>query len=93
MTESPAVTLAAPLDSLPHITPRRAKGLRHLGLNRLVDLIEHFPRTYQFEAAEVMSCLRAGRLESRLMPLDETLSILRTLDAIRAQWGLRYPMD
>ena len=48
---------------------------------------------YQFEAAEVMRCLRAGKLESRVMPLDETLSIMRTLDAIRAQWGLRYPMD
>jgi predicted dehydrogenase len=48
---------------------------------------------YQFEAAEVMRCLRAGELESRLMPLDETLAIMRTLDAIRAQWGLRYPMD
>jgi predicted dehydrogenase len=48
---------------------------------------------YQFEAAEFMGCLRTGKLESRLMPLDETLSIMRTLDAIRAQWGLRYPID
>jgi predicted dehydrogenase len=46
---------------------------------------------YQFEAAEVMACLREGKLESDLMPLDETLSIVETLDAIRAQWGLRYP--
>ncbi len=49
-----------------------------------------FPFTgngYQFEAAEVMRCLRAGELESRLMPLDETLLIMRTLDAIRVQWG------
>ncbi|HSR32095.1 MAG TPA: Gfo/Idh/MocA family oxidoreductase [Anaerolineae bacterium] len=46
---------------------------------------------YQFEAAEVMACLRAGKLESDLMPLDETLSIIKTMDAIRAQWGLRYP--
>jgi predicted dehydrogenase len=46
---------------------------------------------YQFEAIEVMECLRSGKLESDLMPLDETLSIMRTLDAIRAQWGLTYP--
>jgi predicted dehydrogenase len=46
---------------------------------------------YQFEAAEVMACLRAGKLESDLMPLDETLSIMETMDDIRAQWGLRYP--
>ncbi len=46
---------------------------------------------YQFEAAEVMACLRAGKLESDLMPLDETLSIVETMDTIRSQWGLRYP--
>lgn len=48
---------------------------------------------YQFEAAEVMDCLRASKLESDLMPLDETLSIMQTMDAIRAQWGLKYPME
>jgi hypothetical protein len=46
---------------------------------------------YQYEAAEVMACLRAGKLESDLMPLDETLSLMETMDALRAQWGLRYP--
>ena len=48
---------------------------------------------YTHEAAEVMRCLRAGELESRIMPLDETLSIMRTMDTIRGQWGLRYPME
>jgi predicted dehydrogenase len=48
---------------------------------------------YQFEAVEVMSCLRAGKLESDLMPLEETLSIMQTMDAIRAQWGLRFPTE
>ncbi len=60
------------------------------------DELREFPfagNGYQLEAAEVMTCLRAGKLESRVMPLDETLSIMRTLDAIRAQWGLKYPMD
>ncbi len=48
---------------------------------------------YQFEATEVIECLRSGKLESDLMPLDETLSIARTLDSIRTQIGLRYPME
>jgi predicted dehydrogenase len=46
---------------------------------------------YNYEAAETMRCLRAGRLESEVMPLDETLALMETLDAIRAQWGLKYP--
>ena len=48
---------------------------------------------YNYEAAEVGRCLRAGRLESDIMPLDETLAIARTLDQVRAQWGLRYPAE
>lgn len=48
---------------------------------------------YNYEAAEAGRCLRAGKLESAIMPLDETLAIMRTLDQIRAQWGVRYPSD
>jgi predicted dehydrogenase len=48
---------------------------------------------YTHEAIEVMRCLREGKLESDTMPLDETLSIMETMDAIRAQWGLKYPME
>jgi dihydrodiol dehydrogenase / D-xylose 1-dehydrogenase (NADP) len=48
---------------------------------------------YNFEAAEVMRCLREGKLESDVMPLDETLAIMQTLDTIRAQWGFKYPME
>jgi predicted dehydrogenase len=48
---------------------------------------------YNYEAAEAMACLRAGKLESDVMPLDETLAIMETLDAVRGQWGLRYPME
>jgi predicted dehydrogenase len=46
---------------------------------------------YQFEAAEVMRCLRAGLLESPIMPLDETKAILATADTLRRSWGLAYP--
>jgi len=48
---------------------------------------------YNYEAAEVMECLRAGKRESDVMPLDETLTIMQTLDKIREQWGLKYPME
>ncbi len=48
---------------------------------------------FNYEAAEVMACLRAGRTESDVMPLDESVAIMETLDRIRAQWGLKYPME
>jgi predicted dehydrogenase len=37
------------------------------------------------EAAEVARCLREGLQESPIMPLDETLSIMKTVDAIRSR--------
>ncbi len=48
---------------------------------------------YNYEAAEVGRCIRSGQTESPTMPLDESLGIMQTLDAIRGQWGLRYPME
>src|SRR5690606_16567020 len=41
---------------------------------------------YPHEIQEVVRCLRDGRTESPLMPLDETLAVLHTLDEIRRQW-------
>lgn len=60
------------------------------------DEVLEFPyegQGYQFEADEVMACLREGRTESAVMPLDESVQVMETLDRIRAEWGLRYPME
>jgi predicted dehydrogenase len=48
---------------------------------------------YNYEIEEVMRCLRESKLESNIMPLDETLEIMHTMDQIRAQWNLQYPME
>ena len=45
------------------------------------------------EAAEVMRCLRDGLLESPLVPHAQTLSLMRQMDKIRAQIGVRYAAD
>ena len=46
---------------------------------------------YNYEAREVMSCLNAGKIESEIMPLDETLEIMKTMDILRSQWYFKYP--
>jgi predicted dehydrogenase len=38
-----------------------------------------------YEAEEVARCLHEGLLESPLMPLDESIEIMRTMDAVLAQ--------
>ena len=48
---------------------------------------------YECEAAEVARCIREGKLESDLMSHRDTLANMQTLDAIREQWGLKYPME
>jgi len=55
--------------------------------------LPHLGNGYTHQVIEVMKCLREGKLESAVMSLDESLSIMRTLDAIRASWGLRYEAD
>ncbi|MBN2046495.1 MAG: Gfo/Idh/MocA family oxidoreductase [Anaerolineaceae bacterium] len=48
---------------------------------------------YQFEAAEVMRCVRAGLPESDGMTHTDTLEIMRVMDEARRQIGLTYPME
>jgi predicted dehydrogenase len=48
---------------------------------------------YRAELVEVMSALASGRRESLVMPLRETLTIMQTLDTVRATIGLAYPQE
>lgn len=43
------------------------------------------------EAVHAMERIRTGQLESDVLPLDTSVSVMETLDDIRAQIGLRYP--
>ena len=45
---------------------------------------------FTFEIAEAMACIAAGKIESDILPLSETLAIMQTMDTLRAQWGLKY---
>lgn len=48
---------------------------------------------YQYEIEAVGAAIRAGKLESDVMPLRETIAIMALMDDLRAGWGLRYPAD
>lgn len=48
---------------------------------------------FNYEIEAVNACLKAGELESSEMTWDESIAIMRTMDRIRAQWGLKYPME
>jgi predicted dehydrogenase len=62
-------------------------------MRRQCSQLEHYTsgHGYQYEAAEVMRCLRAGERESPLQTLDETLAVLEAMDGLRRSWDLTYP--
>jgi predicted dehydrogenase len=56
----------------------------------------HFERIgngYNYEAVEVANSLDKGATESSIVSLDMTLDNQKTMDSIRKQWNLVYPME
>lgn len=46
-----------------------------------------------FEAAYFVDLIREGKMESEVEPLAESREIMRLLDEVRAQIGLKYPNE
>jgi predicted dehydrogenase len=60
------------------------------------DEIEHHPVVaggYGYQALEVQRCLALGLGESPTLPLAEIRAVIATMDEIRAQIGMRYPVE
>ncbi|MDR0472565.1 MAG: Gfo/Idh/MocA family oxidoreductase [Treponema sp.] len=54
---------------------------------------EYISNGYNYEAEEVMDCIRDGRIESTVMPWDESLVLAEIMDTIRSQWNFKYPSE
>jgi predicted dehydrogenase len=50
-------------------------------------------RGMQYQALAAERLISEGRVDSDLLPLDESVAIMGTLDDIRAQIGVRYPQE
>ena len=46
-----------------------------------------------YQAAEINRRIKAGKLESEGMALDESLKIMETMDEVRRKLNLRYPAE
>ncbi len=58
-------TISTRLEHLEGIGPTRAKHFKHLAVETLADLVEYFPRTYQFESSEqTIDTFVADRIET-----------------------------
>ena len=48
---------------------------------------------YNYEAEEVTRCLQQGKLQSSIMPLQDTLQVLQLMDEVRRQANFTYPQE
>ena len=48
---------------------------------------------YEYQVFASKDAIEKGLIESPFMPHQETLDIMRQMDALRKEWGIRYPMD
>lgn len=46
-----------------------------------------------YQVAEVAKQIRAGKLQSDIIPLEETVATMKLMDSMRHEWGLRYPFE
>jgi len=70
---------------------------KHEGGGEIKDTIEIFeknhPNGFIYQVQEVVQCIREGKSESAIMPLYETIGIMKVMDKMRNEWGFRYPFE
>ena len=48
---------------------------------------------YEYQFAECVRAMEAGRIESWSMPLADSVYMMEMMDSLRKQWGLVYPQE
>ena len=48
---------------------------------------------YEYEVLASIEAIRAGKLETPFISHQETLEVMKIMDSLRREWGVRYPMD
>lgn len=48
---------------------------------------------FEEEIIEACDCISLGKTQSEIMPMEESIYILKQMDEVRRQIGLTYPMD
>ena len=48
---------------------------------------------YEYEVQSCIQAIKEGKTECEEMPHRETLRVMRLLDEIRSQWGMKFPCE
>ena len=73
--------------------PETVEVYRNYELVRRISKDETMVNGYEYQVIECRRCIREGLLESPMMPHEETVSIMKQMDALRKEWGVVYPYD
>jgi len=73
------------------------KIYKHEGTNEIKDVIGVYENNesngFIYQVEEVSNCIKEGKLESDIIPLDETVEIMKVMDTMREEWGFKYPFE
>lgn len=48
---------------------------------------------YEYQFQECAECIQSGKIESKSMPLDDSIFVMEVMDKLRSDWGLVYPQE
>ena len=85
--ERGTITMTAPWWACQRVTLRRD------GQDEVVRDFPAVAEGYEYQLEEFARLLREGERESARLTLAESLAIMETLDAVRAEIGLRFPFE
>ena len=62
----------------------------------LADVEEYIPDNltgYEYEVRSAIKAIEEGRKECAQITHDETMKVMRLMDSLRAEWGMKYPFE
>jgi predicted dehydrogenase len=78
-------------------TGERFTIYKHEGTNDIKDTIDVFENNHSngfiYQVEEVTRCIQEGKLESNIIPLNETIGIMEVMDKMREEWRFVYPFE
>ncbi len=73
--------------------PERIDVVRNYELVETIERPKDMVNGYEYQVYECRRCIEQGLLESPMMPHEETIAIMKQMDEMREEWGVKYPMD
>lgn len=69
----------------------------HNGSNEIISTKEIIEKNnengFVYQVEEVVKCISAGETESPIIPVKETIDIIKLMDGMRKEWGFKYPFE